>query len=384
VLDAETGHVVAMASYPSYDPSLWNGGRIDAAAYKRLQKQKGTPLLDKAFQSAYPPGSSFKLVSTAGLLQDGTASLGSAYDCSPSFKGKHNFEGESAGFISLHRTIVISCDTVYYRLAYDDWLRDNRLVQQGKKPVEGVQKLARQMGIGVPPMVDLPNATTGHIADRYNTRLTWQHNKRDYCKGAKNKSFSAYHRALDRYYCLYGGIFQPGDQMNEDIGQGTVLVSPLQLAVAYAALANGGTVFQPRIGKAIVSPTGQVVKQLDAPVRGHLPLSQSELAYIRDAMYGVTSETGGTGTGAFAGFPQGKVRVGGKTGTAEVDVEHNIATAWFASFAGRTGSGPRFVTVAMVDRGGQGGVVAAPAVRKVWDAVFGLEGQKAAFPTGAP
>ena len=84
----------------------------------------------------------------------------------------------------------------------------------------------------------------------------------DYCKGAKNKSFSAYRRAIDREFCISGYLFEPGDQENEDIGQGTVLVSPLQLAVAYAALANGGTVFEPRVGQAIVSPTGQVVQTL--------------------------------------------------------------------------------------------------------------------------
>ena len=384
VLDAQTGHVVAMGSYPSYNPSLWNGGHIDATAYSALRKAKGTPLLDKAFQSAYPPGSSFKLVSTSGLLHDGMASTGASYECSSSFLGKRNFEGESFGVISLHTTIVRSCDTVYYRLANADWNRDNRLAAQHKKPVEGVQRMARLMGIGVPPGLDLPNATSGHIADRNNTKLRWQETKADYCKGAKNKSFSAYHRALDAEYCKYGFIFEPGDQMNEDIGQGTVLVSPLQLAVAYAALANGGTVFQPRVGQAIVSPTGQVIKTLKAPVRGHLPISQYDLDYIRTAMYGVTSENGGTAHGAFAGFPQGKVHVGGKTGTAEVDVEHNLATAWFASFAGKAGQKPRFVTVIMVDKGGQGGVVAAPAVRKVWDAVFGVEGHKAAFPTGAP
>jgi len=80
----------------------------------------------------------------------------------------------------------------------------------------------------------------------------------------------------------------------------------------------------------------------------------------------------------------GKWRIGGKTGTAEVDVEHNLANAWFASFGGRAGQAPRFVTVIMVDKGGQGGVVAAPAVRQVWDAVFGVDGKKAAFPTGVP
>ena len=168
-----------------------------------------------------------------------------------SFLGKHNFEGEAFGVISLHSTIVRSCDTVYYRLANADWNRDNRLVQQHKKPVEGVQKLARLMGIGVPTGLDLPNATSGHIADRNNTKLNWEANKGDYCKGAKRKDFSAYRRALDLEYCKYGFIFEPGDQMNEDIGQGTVLVSPLQLAVAYSALANGGTVFEPRVGQAI-------------------------------------------------------------------------------------------------------------------------------------
>ena len=384
VLDAQTGHVVAMGSYPSYNPALWDAGHIDTKAYDALRKQKGTPLLDKAFQSAYPPGSSFKLISTSGLLADGIASTGGSYECSSDFLGKHNFEGEAFGVISLHTTIVRSCDTVYYRLAYADWKRDNHLVAQHKKPVEGVQKVARAFGIGEPPGIDLPNATVGHIADRNNTKLNWEADKGDYCIGAKNKKFSVEHRKLDAEYCKYGFIFEPGDQMNEDIGQGTVLVSPLQLAVAYAALANGGTVFSPRVGQAILSPAGQLVKRINAPVRGHLPVAKADLDYIRNAMYDVTSTQGSTGYGAFFGFPQNKVRVGGKTGTAEVDVEHNLANAWFASFAGVAGQKPRFVTVIMVDRGGQGGVVAAPAVRKVWDAVFGLEHHKAAFPTGAP
>ena len=155
-----------------------------------------------------------------------------------------------------------------------------------------------------------------------------------------------------------------------------MLVSPLQLAVAYAALANGGTVFEPRLAKAIVAPDGTLVENVKAPVRGHLPIDPSVLDYIRNAMYDVPLK--GTAQQAFAGFPMNQVKVGGKTGTAEVDVQHGLATAWFASFAGRvTDAKPRFVTVIMVDKGGQGGVIAAPAVRKVWDAVFGVEGHKA-------
>lgn len=385
VLDAQTGHVVAMASYPTYDPNVFVGG-ISQRQYDALQHAKGNPLLDKAYVSAYPPGSTFKLISTSGLLADGTASLYGGYDCTSSYsiggRSFRNFEGEALGFISLHETIVKSCDTVYYRLAYQDWVRDNNLVDRHKRPVEGVQRMARAFGIAQPPNIDLPGATTGHIADRHNTMLRWKETRKDYCAGAKRRPKGTYLQLLDKEYCTDGWRFNPGDQLNEDIGQGTVLVSPLQLATAYAALANGGTVYEPRLGKAVVSANGQVVKAVNAPVRGHLPISKANLDYIRNAMYDVPLT--GTAAGAFQGFPFGKVKVGGKTGTAEVGFNGQYTTAWFASFAGLRGQKPRFVTVIMVDKGGVGGTVAAPSVREVWDSVFGVEGRRAAFPTGRP
>jgi penicillin-binding protein 2 len=251
-----------------------------------------------------------------------------------------------------------------------------------KKPVEGVQHMARAFGLGVDPRVDLPGATAGHIADRNNTKLRWEQTKSDYCKGAKRRPKGSYLQQLDQEFCTDGWRFNPGDQLNEDIGQGTVLVSPLQLAVAYSALANGGTVFEPRLGKALLSPTGKLVRRINAPVRGHLPIGSGELDYIRNAMYDVPLH--GTASAAFAGFPMGQVLVGGKTGTAEVGVSGNLTSSWFASFAGRAGQKPRFVTVITVDKGGQGGITAAPSVREVWDAVFGVERHKAAFPSGRP
>ncbi|MBV9291028.1 MAG: penicillin-binding protein 2 [Frankiales bacterium] len=387
VLDVQTGHVVAMGSYPTYDPSLWDGGRIDAKAYDRLRHTPGNPLLDKAYQSAYSPGSTFKLISTSGLLNDGMASINGTYQCSPSYSigasSFRNFEGEAFGAISLHTTIVKSCDTVYYGLAYHDWLRDEALIRQHKKPVEGVQHIARDYGLGTPTGIDLPNATVGHIADRRNQLLRWKQTKRNYCLGAKRRKPGDILKAYDQEYCTDGWRFNPGLQLIEDIGQGSVLVSPLQLAVAYSALANGGTVFEPRIGKAIVSPSGRVVKRITAPVRDHIPLSRADLDYIRTAMYGVTRQ-GGTAGGAFIGFPFGKVDVGGKTGSAELGLNRSFTSAWFASFAGLAGQKPRFCTVIMVDKGGVGGTVAAPAVRKVWDTVFGVENHRAAFPTGKP
>jgi penicillin-binding protein 2 len=162
-------------------------------------------------------------------------------------------------------------------------------------------------------------------------------------------------------------------------------VSPLQLAVAYAAMANGGTVFEPRIAKAIVSPTGKLIKRIKAPVRDHLPLSQSDLDYLRDAFYGVTTSTDppGTAVSDFEGFPMDKVLVGGKTGTAELSGTDEDGS-WFASFAGPAGGKPQFVTVIEVDKADQGATSAAPFARKMWDAIYGFGGQKALFPGGVP
>jgi penicillin-binding protein 2 len=249
-----------------------------------------------------------------------------------------------------------------------------------------VQHIARAYGFGENPSIDLPNAAWGHIADRYNTKLFWQQNAHkglNYCKGARTRTKGSYIRALDAEFCRSGYIFQQGDQENEDVGQGSVLVSPLQLATGYAALANGGKVFEPRVVKAIVSPTGKLVKRIKAPVRGHLPVSQATLGYLRSALYGVTSEPLGTAKSAFAGFPQSKVQIGGKTGTAELSGT-NQNGSWFVSFGGPTGQKPQYVTVIEVDKSNQGAISAAPFVRNMWDSLYGFGGAKPVFKNGVP
>ncbi|HEX3707670.1 MAG TPA: penicillin-binding transpeptidase domain-containing protein [Mycobacteriales bacterium] len=387
VLNARTGGVVAMASDPTYPPGAFVP-HISSKLYNRLLHQKGDPLLDKAFQSANPPGSTFKLISSSGLIHDGTMSTGGYYDCPSSYFGKHNFEGESGlGSIPLRTALIVSCDTFFYELGAADWERDNHLVLNHKKPVEGVQAMAHDYGLGEKVGLDLParEVTEGHIGDRKNARIEWEQLKHAYCLGSKNPSFTAAHRAFDAAYCRSGYVFEQGDQEDEDIGQGTVLVSPLQLAVAYAAMANGGTVFEPRIAKAIVSPTGKLIRRIKAPVRDHLPLSQADLNYLRNAFYGVTTSTDppGTAVSTFAGFPMSKVEVGGKTGTAELSGTSQDGS-WFVSFAGPPGGKPQFVTVIEVDKADQGAVSAAPFARTMWDEVYGFGGHKALFSTGAP
>jgi penicillin-binding protein 2 len=176
--------------------------------------------------------------------------------------------------------------------------------------------------------------------------------------------------------CTTGNVWEPGQAIIASIGQGYVTVTPLQLARAYAALANGGTLYSPRIGEALISPTGKVVQRITPPVVGHLPASSNTLAYIRTALQGVI--TSGTAAGTFAGFPLDKVCVAGKTGTAQVFGKNS--TSNFASFA--PCNDPKYVVVMMIPDSGYGADVSGPAVRKIWDAIYGLEGQQASLPGG--
>jgi penicillin-binding protein 2 len=155
-----------------------------------------------------------------------------------------------------------------------------------------------------------------------------------------------------------------------------VEVTPLQLADAYAALANGGTLYSPKVGEALLSPDGKVVQKITPTVIGHLPAAKSTLAYIRTALQGVV--TSGTAASTFGGFPLNKVCVAGKTGTAQA--YGKLATSVFASFA--PCNNPKYVVVMMIPDSGYGADVSGPAVKKVWDDLYGLQGQKAALPGG--
>jgi penicillin-binding protein 2 len=294
---------------------------------------------------------------------------------------KHNFEGEFGGHIGLHQTIVQSCDTVYYQFAIDDWFHDQALMRAHKKPIEGVQNMARAFGLGQPTGIDLPTDLSGLIEDRAQKLQEWKtFIRKNACAGAKRRPKGSYLQRVDEENCKDGWVFREGDQANFDIGQGTVLVTPLQLAVAYEALVNGGRLVSPRLGKAVVSPGGTLVKSIQCPTAGRLPVAQSTLDDITSAMYDVTRAKKGTARGAFSGFPMGQVQVGGKTGTA--DVAHKQPTSWFASFGGPAGQKPQYVVVMMVTQAGQGGAVAAPAARQVWDGIYGLEHHPAALRAG--
>ncbi|MGD0560164.1 MAG: penicillin-binding transpeptidase domain-containing protein, partial [Streptosporangiaceae bacterium] len=383
IVETTTGRIVAMASYPDYNPNIWTNG-ISESEFKYLfDSSSGAPVINYVTQGEYAPGSTFKITSTAAAVDDGY-SINGLYNCPSTFSiDGQSFanDGEpSLGPISFYEALVQSCDTVYYELAYDMWLKDNNkanYVASATGPVQKMQQMELDWGFGKDTGIDLPEQSTGTIPTRQWLYWLWEdnaHGGQDWCKyGNANGS---YVQQIEYQDCQDGYVWEPGQAAIAAIGQGYVTATPLQLADAYVALANGGTVYEPRVGEALVSPSGSVVERINPPVADHLPVSQYTLAYIRNALAGVV--TSGTAAGAFGGFPLNKVCVAGKTGTAQNFGKNS--TSVFASFA--PCNHPKYVVIVMIPNSGYGADFAAPAVRAIWDDIYGLEGHKAAFPGG--
>jgi penicillin-binding protein 2 len=377
-----TGRVVAMASYPTYNPSVWTGG-ISGSQFKRLfGSSDSEPILNRATQGQYAPGSTWKVTSTAAAVAAGYPIDGS-YDCPASVDvDGHIFNNDfgNGGEMSLHEALVLSCDTVFYNFANEIWQTDDRKaddVTSPHVPVQEMQKMELGWGFGQDTKVDLPEENPGTVPTREWLYYFWKdnaHRGQDWCKNGRPGG--TYVQQIEYDDCVSGNIWEPGQAVDAAIGQGYVSVTPLQLARAYAALANGGTLYSPRVGEALLSPDGKVVQKITPPVEGHLPVAKSTLAYIRSALGDVVTQ--GTAAGAFGGFPFSQVCVAGKTGTAQV--VGNNSTSVFASFA--PCSDPKYVVVVMIPDSGQGADVSAPAVRAIWDDLYGLEGQHAALPGG--
>lgn len=388
VLDATNGRVIALAGLPTYDPTAFIGG-ISQKKYDALLNAPGSPLNSQATQGLYAPGSTFKIATTAAVVTEGSASLSGSYACPPIFTlgtGHYsNFEGEGLGSINLRTALIKSCDTVFYKFAADDWYHDGALRQQAGLPPakEAIAKMARSFGFGHPTGIDLPSESGGRIADRAYKQALYVQMKPVYCARAKtgypevkDPVRSAFLHQLAVENCADGNLFRGGDAVIQAVGQGDTVVTPLQLAVAYSALANGGTLYKPMLAKAAIGPDGKVAKLFTPSVAGHLPVSEEILSFEREALSQVP--VSGTGAYAFTGFPLNKVPVAGKTGTAEVFGKQD--TSWFASFA--PANDPKFVVVGMIAEGGQGGLGAARMVRDIYDGIYGFGGKPAALPDG--
>ncbi|MCX8006786.1 MAG: penicillin-binding protein 2 [Coriobacteriia bacterium] len=333
VLDVKTGEVLAMASAPSYDPAVFLGG-ISQSEWKALtDPSREYPLNNRAVMGAYPPASTFKAVTGLAGLEAGITHSGRYYRC----EGKWTEMGEQwpkwcwkrtgHGSISFDGGIEESCDTVFYEIGYEFY----------KRKKEELQSFARRFGLGDRLGIDLPGELRGRVPD-----AAW---KKEY-----NRDYPEWQMWL------------PGDTVNLAIGQGDMLVTPLQMAAVYAGIANGGTVMRPHVLKDVLDADGAIARSYRPEAAARVPVDAGNLAVMRRALVRVTES--GTAASAFRGFG---VTVAGKTGTAQVAGKDDFA--WFCAFA--PAEAPRYAVAVVVEQGGHGGSVAAPAARNILAKLLG-------------
>jgi penicillin-binding protein 2 len=276
----------------------------------------------------------------------------------------------------MKKALAVSCDTIWYRIAFDEWLRDG-----GLKPKSNANdyffKAAARFQMGEKTGVDLPSESKGRLADR-NWRKSWyEQNKDFYCnyqKRATKAQQTPFLIQLAKENCIDGDKVRAGDAVNFSIGQGDTVITPLKLAQMYAAIANGGTIWKPFVAKAVISNNGKVIKRYEPENLGSIDVDATTIAFLHDALHEVT--VSGTAAGAFAGFP---VSTAGKTGTAQVFGKNANGsakddTAWYASFA--PSDKPKYAVVMMVSQGGFGASTSAVGVRQIYQTLFGAVGSK--------
>ena len=345
VLDANTGGVVAMATEPGYDPEWYVRG-LTHPQYKYLFKNtKVGASLNRTIQADYTPGSTFKPITALAAVKAKIASLSGQYECTPTYKHPNDTSGavfnnwteHNLGYMSIATAIELSCDTVF------DAFGSAFYYKYSRNPLgeDRLQAALHRWGFEHSTGIDLPGEVTGLVPDP-----AWASTRPD---------------------LFENGAWIPGGDILTMIGSGYVQVTPLQLARAYAAIANGGHLCQPHLVDTITAADGSLDKRVTGHCDEMVPYTPQQLAYIRGALRSVV--TGGTAQCAFQGFPFSRVTVAGKTGTAEREPGKQD-TSWFASMVGPDPDHPDYVIVTMVEQGGFGGQTAAPITRQVIDGLY--------------
>ena len=380
VLDPNNGRLIAMASYPTYDPDVWVRGISDADLSQLYSKRAGEPLLSRPTQGQLSAGSTWKPFMAAGALSNGYG-RDTRLNCTSSFtvgdREFKNFESGAYGYIGFDQALQVSCNTFFYRIGYELWRRAGG--DSADPHADAVlADMAKAFGLGSPTGVDLPGEASGRIADPRWKLAYWKSMKDYYCKVAKEPGQDYLH-IFAREFCVEGDRYRAGDAVNFVIGQGDSAITPLQLAVGYAALANGGTVWAPRVAKAVLGLDGELVRRIPPHRVRRVPVAKADLRYIDQALLGTPKV--GTMASRMAGFPLDRVRIRAKTGTAEVYGKQT--TSWVATYD------KNYVVVMMVEQGGTGAGTSGDAVRNIWEALYGVHGSEvdtndAAIPGARP
>ncbi len=343
VEDPTNGQLLALATVPSYDPSQFVGG-ISYANYDALKLNPAFPLEDRTIQGEYAPGSTFKLVTATAGLQYSLITPNTNFHDTGSMKIgtfiAHNDNNAAYGNINLARAITVSSDNYFNTIGLKLWYGR---AQYGD---EALQQVARDYGLAAPTGVGLPNEVSGKIP----TPASY---KRDHQQAPKVFTQSQWY---------------PGNSDQLAIGQDEVLVTPTQLANAYAAFANGGTLWTPQVGADAETPMGRVLQNYAPKSIRTIALQPAWRAAMLAGFTGVVNDPQGTAYGVFAHTPLAAMDIAGKTGTAQVTSPGKQDTSVFTSFA--PAGSPKYVVDAFIEDAGYGASVAAPVARQIYDVLF--------------
>ena len=323
-MDPRTGEILAMVSRPTFDPNLFNGG-ISAKNWQAISGNPFNPMQNRVIEGEYPPGSTFKIVTSVAALELGKVTPEEKILDTGSYRGKVNALNEALGWLDF-RTALAKSDNVYF-------------YQMGERVgIDNLENYARMFGLGARTGINLPGEETGLVANR------------------KYKE-KVYHE--DWYL---------SETLDAAIGQGFQLVTPLQAAVVMSEVANGGHRYRPYVVSKVVAPDGNTLKAFAPEELGQVQISPRNLGLIRDALRDVALP-GGTADYVFAGFP---IAIAGKTGTAENP--HGDDHGWFVAYAPY--DNPTIVVAVVVEQGGFGADAGAPIARKMMEAYFNLPPHK--------
>lgn len=332
-MDVRDGQILGMGSNPTFDPTVFTEEMTQAQVNELIRDPILAPLTNRATESYYPVGSTFKAITALAALEGGYISLTEPVADNGSITvGGQEFQnagGVALGTVDMTSALQKSSDVYFYLLGLEMW-KTNEL-----------QEWAGNLGIGKESGLDLPGETEGLVPSK-----KWRDDL--FAEGGTERPWSA------------------GDNIQLAIGQGDLQTNPLQLAIAYAAIANGGTIVTPHVGMEVEDAAGRVLKEFDPKPRGKVKIDPTYRAAVLEGLHQAAQVPGGTSYGIFGGFP---IEVAGKTGTAERPGHGD--QSWYAVVAPYRD--PKVVTIVTVEEGGFGAESAAPVALDILEAYFHKE-----------
>jgi penicillin-binding protein 2 len=368
-MDPRTGEILAMGSFPSFDPSVLSKPISQKRYEQMFGAQAGSPLFNRA-TGVYPTGSTFKPITALASLQAGVTSPSrivddhACIDVGTAGQKACNAKNTSFGPIDLVQALKVSSDVYFYTMG----------LEAGTRPGQIIQTTARKLGLGRYTGIDLPGGAKGVVPDRaWRTRINEQEISCRKKKGGLSlaEGVAAANAAASKG-CGASDLrpWTLGDNVNTAVGQGDLQASPLQMADAYAAIANGGKVPRPHLGTEVEDDQGRQLQRLQRPAARQVKVDPAYRQVILDGLHAAASAKGGTSADVFTGWPQSRLPIFGKTGTAEKGLGR-ADQSWYVAYA-YDGSPDRkpIVVAVTAERGGFGAATAAPIACRIFSKWF--------------